>query len=115
MTESGAATSDHFLDPRLRAAALCDTLTDYEIQLIRKALGKNKGRSGRPAKAPSTSPRPSTAATSPKPAPSSPKPKKTTVLVQKTLTNWAVKVDNKNDGESVLGAYPAFKCSGAHT
>ncbi|KAH9278322.1 Histone acetyltransferase KAT6B [Echinococcus granulosus] len=78
------------LDPRLQAAALCDLLTDYEVQLIRQALQS----CGSASKAVTTSTR--------KPRASRPikseallRPKRSGVLVQKTLTSWALRVESK--------------------
>lgn len=88
-------TSQNSLDPRLQAAALCDALTDYEAQLIRKALHRP--------------PDDTSSATLSDKKPRFPYPKrKTGVLVQKTLINWTVKVENKQKSGLITLAYIRF-------
>ena len=87
---SSTTTSENcLLDPRLQAAALCDVLTDYEAQLIRKALSRR--------------PHDATAIASPGAPgrrPRGPHSKsKSTGLVQKPLTNWTMKLESKQKGD----------------
>ncbi|VDK23878.1 unnamed protein product [Taenia asiatica] len=78
------------LDPRLEAAALCDMLTDYEVQMVRRALQS----CGSASKATTVSARKLKASQSIKSEALS-RPRRLGVLVQKTLTSWALRVEGK--------------------
>ncbi|VDM20290.1 unnamed protein product [Hydatigera taeniaeformis] len=78
------------LDPRLEAAALCDMLTDYEIQMIQRAL-QSCGSANKAV----TMPAKKSKASRPTKSESLLKSRRSGVLVQKTLTNWALKVEGK--------------------
>ncbi|KAL5969419.1 Histone acetyltransferase KAT6B [Taenia solium] len=78
------------LDPRLEAAALCDMLTDYEVQVIRRALQS----CGSASKATTVSAR-KLKASQPIRSEALSRPRRSGVLVQKTLTSWALRVEGK--------------------